>query len=112
MEITLPLEIDTVQVKELLDENAKMLIVDCREPVEYEMGHIATSKLIPIHETPLRVDELEEYRNERIVVYCHHGGRSYQVAHWLRTQGFRAAQSMQGGIDAWSSTIDASIPKY
>jgi rhodanese-related sulfurtransferase len=47
-----------------------------------------------------------------IVVLCHHGQRSLSVAMWLREQGFDHAQSLAGGIDAWSRTIDPTIPRY
>ena len=47
-----------------------------------------------------------------IVAYCHLGMRSLSVAHWLREQGFERAQSLAGGIDAWSSQIDPAIPRY
>jgi len=43
---------------------------------------------------------------------CHHGQRSLSVAMWLRGQGFEQAQSLAGGIDAWSRLIDAAVPRY
>jgi rhodanese-related sulfurtransferase len=59
-----------------------------------------------------RVGELEPYRDWRIVVHCHHGGRSLRVANWLRGQGFANAQSLAGGIDAWAAEIDPTLPRY
>jgi rhodanese-related sulfurtransferase len=59
-----------------------------------------------------RLDELEPHRGRAVVVYCHHGGRSLQVARFLRGQGFDKAQSMAGGIDEWAETIDPSLPRY
>ncbi|HQU46751.1 MAG TPA: rhodanese-like domain-containing protein, partial [Pirellulales bacterium] len=59
-----------------------------------------------------RVSELEPHRGRAIVVHCHHGGRSLRVAQWLRQQGFAAAQSMSGGIDAWAAEIDPDVPRY
>jgi rhodanese-related sulfurtransferase len=55
---------------------------------------------------------LAAHRDRRIVVHCHHGGRSLRVANWLRGQGFEQAQSMAGGIDAWSTEIDPAVPRY
>jgi rhodanese-related sulfurtransferase len=55
---------------------------------------------------------LEPYRHQRIVVQCHHGGRSLRVTHYLRGQGFDQAQNLSGGIDAWSVAIDPSVPRY
>jgi rhodanese-related sulfurtransferase len=59
-----------------------------------------------------RLGDLEPHRNTRIVVHCHHGGRSLRVATWLRQQGFPQAQSMAGGIDQWSQEIDPTVPRY
>ena len=58
-----------------------------------------------------RLEELEPHQQSQIVVHCHLGGRSLQVAHWLRQQGFARAQSMAGGIEAWSLEVDKSIPR-
>ena len=65
-----------------------------------------------MNELVARVSELAKYRDHRLVVHCHLGVRSLQVAHWLRQSGFAQAQSMAGGIDAWSLEIDPSIPRY
>jgi len=47
-----------------------------------------------------------------LIVFCHHGVRSLSVVDWLRRQGVENCQSMAGGIDAWSTMIDASVPRY
>ena len=49
---------------------------------------------------------------EHLVLMCHHGMRSMNVAVWLRNQGFEQAQSLRGGIDAWSAQVDPSVPRY
>jgi rhodanese-related sulfurtransferase len=61
---------------------------------------------------PSSLAELEPYRNGRIVVHCHHGGRSARVTSWLRQQGFANVQNMTGGIDAWSLEVDPQVPRY
>jgi adenylyltransferase/sulfurtransferase len=107
-----PLEIDCQAVKTLLDEGADFLLLDCREPDEHAQARIEAAMLLPMGELAARVGELELYRQRRVVVQCHHGGRSLRVAHWLRQQGFEQAQSMAGGIDAWSQAIDPAVPRY
>ena len=108
----LALELDVHQAQQKLSANESLLLLDCREPFEAEICQLPDSLLIPIQQTVSRVDELEPYRETPIIVYCHHGIRSLQVAHWLRGQGFLLAQSMTGGIDAWSRQIDPSVPTY
>ncbi|MFK7767298.1 MAG: rhodanese-like domain-containing protein [Mariniblastus sp.] len=109
---TLPIEIDVNEVKQLQDNQAEFLLVDCREKDEFEFCSIAGSTLIPMNETPDRINELEPHRQSRIVIHCHHGGRSMQVVQWLRSQGFLNAQNMAGGIDVWSQLVDPDIPRY
>ncbi|HCN79444.1 MAG TPA: hypothetical protein DIT13_19955, partial [Verrucomicrobiales bacterium] len=50
--------------------------------------------------------------HEHLIIYCHHGMRSQRAAAWLRQHGFRNAQSMRGGIDAWADLIDPAMPRY
>lgn len=108
----IPTEISPKKVKELLDSQANLLLVDCRQAEEYEICKIDGSILIPMNETPQRVEELKAAGDQPIIVYCHHGMRSLQVVNWMRTQGLGNSQSMSGGIDAWSQTIDPSVPTY
>ncbi len=106
----LPLEVDCQTVRGWLAEaDSTTLLVDCREPDEHALVHIAEAQLVPIK---TRLAELEPYRDARIAVHCHHGGRSLRVARWLREQGFALAQSMAGGIDRWSLEIDPTLPRY
>jgi rhodanese-related sulfurtransferase len=106
------MEISCQDVRAKLQAGAPFLLLDCRERDEYQLVHIAGSELIPISELMARVVELAEHRQREIVVYCHHGLRSLQVAHWLAQQGFNHVRSMTGGIDAWSVAIDPSLPRY
>jgi rhodanese-related sulfurtransferase len=87
------------------------LLLDVREPWEFQTASLPNSLLMPMGEVPSRAHpELDP--DAPIVVMCHHGARSLNVALWLRDQGFANAQSLAGGIDAWSRTIDPNIPRY
>ena len=108
----LPIEIDVKAVKAMLDTGEECLLVDCREQDEWDFVHIEQAKHLPMGETLTRVGELESHRDRRIVVHCHHGGRSLQVVQWLRGQGYGKSQNMTGGIDAWSCDVDPSLPRY
>lgn len=107
-----PLELDVFALKALRDAGEDFLLVDCREPDEHDLVRIAGAKLLPMNETPQRLAELAPYRDKRIVVHCHHGGRSQRVTQYLRGQGFLQAQNLRGGIDAWAEQIDTSLRRY
>ena len=105
------LEITVDQLKSRLASDHPPLLLDVREPWEYNTAHIPGSTLMPMNEVPSRAfNELDE--EAPIAVLCHHGARSLSVANWLRQQGFAEAQSVAGGIDLWSRAIDPSIPRY
>ena len=108
----LPIEIDVATVSGMLTAGEDFLLLDVREPSEFAVAKIEGSQLIPMGELGERLDEIESYRDRRIVVHCHHGGRSLRVTQALRTQGFTQCQNMSGGIDVWSQEIDESVPRY
>jgi rhodanese-related sulfurtransferase len=88
----------------------KPLLLDVREPWEHDKARIAGSRLVPMGQIQARVAELS--KNSEIVAICHHGGRSMQVAMFLEKSGFSKVHNLAGGIDAWSRTVDASVPLY
>ena len=105
------LEITVDQLKQQLTSPNPPLLLDVREPWEAATASISGATLIPMNEVPGRAfTELDE--DAPIAVLCHHGSRSLSVANWLRQQGFEKAQSVAGGIDAWSRTVDSSVPRY
>jgi rhodanese-related sulfurtransferase len=89
-----------------------VLLLDCREPDEHATARIEGARLIPMRDIPERLAELEPWRSKPIVVHCHHGMRSLRVAQFLRDNGFDRAQSMRGGIEAWSLEVDPGVPRY
>jgi rhodanese-related sulfurtransferase len=103
-------EVSAAEAAALLRENRARLI-DVREPWEYETTHVEGSVLLPMGEIPARAAQ-ELRPQERLVILCHHGVRSMNVTAWLRRQGFEQAQSVRGGIDAWSVEVDPSIARY
>jgi rhodanese-related sulfurtransferase len=89
---------------------AKPLLLDVREPWEYEKARIEGAQLLPMREVPGRLAELEQERD--VVAICHHGGRSQQVALFLEKAGFKKIHNLVGGVDAWSRTVDPTVPLY
>jgi rhodanese-related sulfurtransferase len=104
-------EISVDQLKQQLASPNPPLLLDVREQWEFQTASITGAKLIPMGDIPSRVhQELDE--GQHIAVLCHHGARSLNVTMWLRQQGFEKAQSVAGGIDAWSRAIDPTVPTY
>jgi rhodanese-related sulfurtransferase len=92
------------------ESRAKPVLLDVREPWEYEKARIAGSQLVPMGEIPARKDEIDSAAD--IVVICHHGGRSMQVAMFLEKNGFAKVHNLTGGVDSWSRSVDPAVPVY
>lgn len=113
MSATDSLEITPAEVRRMLDEGAKVHLIDVRQPEEYAISRIDGSELIPMNTVPAALTSLEGKADEGLlVVFCHHGMRSLNVVNWLRGQGVTESVSMAGGIDRWSIEIDPSVPRY
>ena len=86
------------------------LLLDVREPWEFELCQIAGSRHIPMHLIPLRSQELDAERD--IVVICHHGARSMQVAMFLENRGFASVHNLSGGVNGWAMNVDPAMRRY
>ena len=91
-------------------ERERPLLLDVREPWEFQTCSIAGSRHVPMGEIPARAGELDPAAD--IVVICHHGGRSMQVAGFLEKNGFAKVHNLAGGVDAWARTVEPSMPVY
>lgn len=85
-------------------------LLDVREPWEFELCHLAGSQHMPMHLVPVRCQELDPAQD--IVVICHHGARSMQVAMFLENRGFASVYNLSGGVDGWSMDIDPAMRRY
>lgn len=105
-------QIAPAELKAWLDdpERADPLLLDVREPWEFDKARIAGSQLFSMATVPARFDELP--RDRDIVAICHHGARSYQVAAFLEQKGFTRLHNLSGGVDAWSLQVDSALPRY
>jgi len=88
----------------------KPLLLDVREPWEWQAARIEGSRHIPMREVPAWLGEIDPA--QEVVAICHHGARSQQVAMFLEKNGFSRIHNLQGGVDAWSRTVDPSVPLY
>jgi adenylyltransferase/sulfurtransferase len=103
-------EIDPVEVKAKIDHRDEFVLIDVREPHEYQIANIPYAKLIPLGELPKRVNELSTA--DEIVAHCKSGMRSAKAVEFLKQAGFRKVKNMKGGILAWSDKVDPRVPKY
>jgi rhodanese-related sulfurtransferase len=99
------------QALALLSQTTNAVLLDVREPWEVQLAAVKQPFIpMPMQSIPARLSELPT--NGPIVCLCHHGARSQQVAHFLAQQGFEQVFNLQGGIDAWSQTVDTSVARY
>jgi adenylyltransferase/sulfurtransferase len=103
-----PLEIDVTTAAQLLREG--VLLVDVREDVEVATCRIEGSRHIPMRQIPENLATLPH--DQRLLVICHHGGRSLRVTQFLRANGFGQASNVAGGIDAWAVQLDPAMTRY
>lgn len=93
-----------------LAEMPDALVLDVREPFEWEICHLPNSLLIPLGQLPNRLQELP--RDQTVVVLCHHGMRSLQATRFLRASGFADVFNLTGGIDRWARERDPEMNRY
>ena len=96
-------------MKEKLDANEDIFILDVREPHEYEISNLK-GYLIPLNNLPDRINELDS--SKEMIVHCKIGGRSAQAVEYLKRSGFKKVKNLVGGINAWAEKIDKSMPVY
>ena len=91
-------------------ESASPLLLDVREPWEFDTCHIEGSINVPMGQVPQRIDELQDA--DEIIVICHHGVRSQQVICYLLQYDVDKLVNLDGGVDAWARSVDTSMPVY
>ncbi len=98
------------ELKAKLDDGGNVVLLDVREPLEWEIAHLEKAVLMPVAQVPNRVNELSTA--DEIVVYCKSGVRSARVTNFLRELGFRKVKNLAGGIDEWADRVDPEMPRY
>jgi sulfur-carrier protein adenylyltransferase/sulfurtransferase len=102
--------ITVLDLRAKIERKDAFVLVDVREPYEYEICSIPGSHLIPLGELPSRLSELDSA--DEIVLQCKGGTRSARALHILQEAGFRKLYNLEGGITAWSEQVDPTVPKY
>lgn len=93
-------DITIEELKSRMDKEENLYIIDVREPHEYEVYNIG-AELIPLGTLINSVDDLEDYKNEEIVLHCRSGARSGQAKEFLKAHGYTKARNLLGGMMAW-----------
>ena len=96
--------------RESVEKGSNLVLIDVREPHEWEIAHIDGARLIPLGQLPERLGELDGHAE--IVTHCHHGARSMKALAILKGAGFSRVRSLAGGIDAWADRIEVGMPRY
>jgi adenylyltransferase/sulfurtransferase len=105
-------EVSAADVAALRARGEPFLLLDVREPEEFGKSRIEGTTLIPLGQLEARLAELSDWKDRRIIVHCHHGARSGRACGILTRAGFTDVTNLAGGIDAWSLTVDPSVPRY
>jgi len=100
------------QLAEKLKSPAPPHLLDVRQPEEHAFVALPNSTPIPLSELAMRAEDLDDWKNEDIVVYCHHGIRSMQAVAQLQAMGFTRLYNLAGGIDRWTNEVDPTLPRY
>jgi len=107
-------EITVQELKNKIDNNEDVFILDVREPFEQYQSNLDYdhSKLIPVGELGERMDEIQSQKDSEIVCLCRSGGRSAKACDMLEREGFENVKNLKGGINKWAQEIDNSLPVY
>ena len=105
-------QLSAIELDKLLQAPVKIrpVVIDVRETWEWQHAKIEGTTHLPMNEIPDRIQEIDS--THPTVVICHHGVRSLQVVAYLQRMGFNNLHNLQGGIDAWSRTVDSTVPLY
>jgi rhodanese-related sulfurtransferase len=102
-------DITVTELKEKMDKGESIILIDVREPHEFELSNLG-GRLIPLSTLPSTLEDLADMKEEEIIIHCKSGGRSGQAAAFMRQQGFKNVRNLLGGILDWKSKIDPSLP--
>lgn len=103
-------EISPQELRQKLDENQVLFLLDVREQSEYDIVHLEGARLVPLNTLPQHLDSIPS--DKEIVVYCHHGQRSLYATAYLQQNGYDDVKNLTGGIDQWAVEIDSTLRRY
>lgn len=104
-------EITVQELKKKFDKGDNFFLLDVREQFEYQISNI-DGELIPLDLLPEKIKEIEDKKDDEVIVMCRSGGRSAKACELLSKHGFEDVKNLKGGINAWAREIDSSLPVY
>lgn len=104
-------EITVEELNERINNGEELILIDVREPYEYNVSNLGGT-LIPLGQLPQRLDEVESYKDQEVIIYCRSGGRSARACQILATNGFSNIKNLKGGITRWAHSIDRNMRVY
>ena len=102
--------LSAAELKALIDKGEEFKFIDVREKWEHDHSRIDGAELVPLGTFVAHSKSLA--KEDKIVIYCHHGNRSFSACHYLVNNGFHNVYNLEGGIEAWSIEVDSSVPRY
>ncbi len=103
------MDINVQELKNRLDNNEKFILIDVREPYEFEEFNLG-GELIPLASIPAALEKYTDRKDEEIVLYCRSGGRSGQAQRYMQSQGFKNVRNLLGGVLAWKKEYGDNRP--
>jgi len=105
-------QISPIELAQRLQSSEPVHLLDVREAEEHQFVALRNSTLIPLGQLAQHIEEIEKWRDEEIVVYCHHGIRSLSAIRQLKDLGFTNLRNLAGGIDRWTTEVEPTLPRY
>ncbi|MCB0843351.1 MAG: rhodanese-like domain-containing protein [Bacteroidetes bacterium] len=103
------MDISVKELKEKIDSGQAPVMIDVRNPFEWDQQHLEGVKKITLGTIPVYLNDLKEYKDQEIVMICRSGGRSGQATAFLKQQGFSNVRNLAGGMLAWKAHIDPTF---
>lgn len=108
-QLILFMDISVQELKERIDQGDAPIMIDVREPHEWEMQHLEGVQKISLGTLPYKIQDIEEIRDKEVVMICRSGGRSGRATQFLAQQGFTKVRNLTGGMLAWKANIDSDF---
>ena len=104
-------EFEAAQLRDYLEKaDYPPVLLDVRQPWEYDICRLENSQLIPMSDIPARMNEFD--KEQEIVVICHHGIRSRHVGRYLEASGFKNIINLSTGMAGWAQQVDRTMATY